>query len=333
MSRRCSSDRPAARASQASTFRAKLLLALLLVVTLVTGSAVVMLQQHFESAYRDVSGERFRDELDLFAAGQEARLAAGRAKSLELARSVRLIAAMAEENADLLYRIALDELRDVLRPVPGTPQARPAAFLRFVSAHGEVLPADDAGAGLIETSDPARWQRQLGRAGAASSDPEVQQIGYLAPTVAGVPRLHEVILTRIVDPVGHKNLGALAVGFAADDIDGAEAGERTGVWLDGRLFTSTIPATVSPALADAVAAPGAAQGDLALTVAGVPHRLFFHALDPESRLPAAYRVALYSMAEPLARQRQLRRRLLAAGAAGLGLAFVLSLLLTRARGS
>jgi class 3 adenylate cyclase len=313
----------------APSFRAKLLLAMLLVVTLVTGSTVVVLQQHVESTYRHIFEERFQDELELFAAGQEARLAAVRAKGLELARSVRLIAAMEEEDADLLYRIALDELRDVLRPPPDPPHARPAAFFRFVSAHGEVLPTDDAGAGLLATPDQERWERQLGRAGSASSEPEVQQIGYLAPTVGAEPRLHEVILTQIVDPVGHKSLGALAIGFAADDIDAGATGVKSGVWLEGRLFTRAIPATVSPALADAVAAPGGSKGDLALTVEGVPHRLFFRALDPESRLPAAYQVGLYSMAESLARQRQLRQRVLAAGAAGLGLAFVLSLLLAR----
>src|SRR6187431_1464730 len=99
----------------APSFRAKLLLAMLLVVTLVTGSTVVVLQQHVEATYGHIFEERFQDELDL--------LAAVRAKGLELARSVRLIAAMEEEDAALLYRIALDELRDVLRPPSDTPHA------------------------------------------------------------------------------------------------------------------------------------------------------------------------------------------------------------------
>jgi class 3 adenylate cyclase len=315
------------------SFRAKLLLAMLLVVTLVTGSTVVVLQQHVEATYRHIFEERFQDELDLFAAGQEARLAAVRAKGLELARSVRLIAAMEEEDAALLYRIALDELRDVLRPPPDTPHARPAVFFRFVSAHGDVLPTSDARAGLLDAPDRARWERQLARAGSATSDPEVQQVGYLAPTVGQQPRLHELILTQIIDPVRHEGLGALAIGFAADDLDGSALAEpaqvKSGVWLEGRLYTRAIPGAVAPALATAVAAPGASRGDLALTVDGVPHRLFFRVLDPESRLPTAYQVGLYSMAESLARQRALRRRVLAAGGAGLGLAFLLSLLLAR----
>lgn len=314
-------------------FRAKLLLAMLLVVTLVTGSTVVVLQQHVESTYQHIVEERFQDELDLFAAGQEARLAAVRAKGLELARSVRLIAAMEEEDASLLYRIALDELRDVLRPPPDTPHARPAAFFRFVSAHGDVLPPNDPRAGLLDTPDRARWERQLARAGSATSDPEVQQIGYLAPTVGRQPRLHEVILTQIIDPVRHEGLGALAIGFAADDIDASAFAERaqveSGVWLEGRLYTHAIPEAVTPALAAAVAEPGASRGDLGATVDGIPHRLFFRVLDPESRLPPAYQVGLYSMAESLARQQALRGRVLAAGAAGLGLAFLLSLFLAR----
>jgi hypothetical protein len=295
---------------------------MVLVVALVTGATVVVLQQHVESVDRLLFEERVRSARDLFAAGQEARLAAGRAKTLELARSARVIAAMETEDADLLYRIA----RDVLIPSPDTPPARPAAFFRFVSAHGEVLPTGDAGAGLRDTPDRARWERQLGRAGSASSDPQVQRVGYLAPTVRGEPRLHEVILTQIVDPVRQRSLGALAVGFAADDIDAGTAAVKTGVWLEGRLFARGIPASVTPALADA-ATTGTSRGDLALTVEGVPHRLFFRALDPESRLPAAYQVGLYSMAESLTRQRELRLRVLAVGAAGLGLAAVLSLVL------
>jgi hypothetical protein len=315
----------------APSFRAKLLLGMPLVVTLVTGSTLVVLQQHVESTYRRIFGERFQDDLDSFAAGQEARLAAVRAEALEVARSGRLIAAMEEEDAGLLYRIALDELRDVLRPPPDTPHARPAAFFRFVSAHGDVLPANDARAGLLDAPDRARWERQLARAGSATSDPEVQQVGYLAPTVGQQPHLHEVILTQIIDPVRHEGLGTLVIGFAAEDIDGGTLAEpaqvKSGVWLEGRLYARAIPASVAPALASAIAAPGASRGEIALTVDGIPHRLFFRVLDPESRLPVAYQVEFYSMAESLARQRAFRRRVLAAGGTGLGLAFLLRLLL------
>jgi class 3 adenylate cyclase len=315
------------------SFRAKLLLAMLLVVVLVTGWTVVVLQQHVEATYRHIFEERFQDQLDLFTAGQEARLAAVRAKGLEVARSVRLIAAMEEEDAELLYRIGLDELRDVLRPGADTPHARPPAFFRFVSAHGDVLPTNDARAGLLDAPDRTRWERQLGRAGSATSDPELQQVGYLAPIVGEQPHLHEVILTQIIDPVRHEGLGALVIGFAADDLDGGALAEpaevKSGVWLEGHLYARAIPGSVIPVLASAVAAPGASRGESALTIDGIPHRLFFRVLDPESRLPSAYEVGLYSMAESLARQRALRHRVLAAGGAGLGVAFLLSLLLAR----
>jgi hypothetical protein len=146
----------------APSFRAKLLLAMLLVVTLVTGSTVVVLQQHVEATYGHIFEERFQDELDLFAAGQEARLAAVRAKGLELARSVRLIAAMEEEDAALLYRIALDELRDVLRPPSDTPA-------RADPRRSSASSARTARSCRPTTPAPGCSRRPTARAGSASS--------------------------------------------------------------------------------------------------------------------------------------------------------------------
>src|SRR5438128_2137146 len=62
---------------------------------------------------------------------------------------------------------------------------------------------------------------------------------------------------------------------------------------------------------------------------GVPHRVFQRALATRSGFPPAYQVGLYSLAEPLARERELGAEMLAFGGLALALALVASLVLSR----
>src|SRR5262249_3082171 len=145
----------------------------------------------------------------------------------------------------LLYRIALDELRDVL--VPHGEGARRASFFRFVDADGDPLAPTDPRAGLHEAAGRSRWERPNPNAALRAAGPRSQQVGYLAPEVAGGPALHEVIVTSIVDPVKERRLGALAVGFPVEDFGGRSDGPlpdggaspaslwpiRGGIWFEG----------------------------------------------------------------------------------------------------
>src|SRR5947207_644190 len=96
------------------SFRMKLFAAMMLVVSGVTGAALLVTQQTVAASYEKIFRERFAAEADLFSAAQEARLAAVKDKCRELARSVRLIAAIEENDTALLYQIAFDELREVM---------------------------------------------------------------------------------------------------------------------------------------------------------------------------------------------------------------------------
>jgi len=92
------------------SFRVKLALAMLLAVVAVAGVTLVVIGRSVEGTYRQMFEERFESDVSLLAALQGARLGAVKSRCLGLARSVRLIAAMEEEDAALLHRIALDEL-------------------------------------------------------------------------------------------------------------------------------------------------------------------------------------------------------------------------------
>ena len=159
------------------SFRVKLALAMLLAVVAVAGVTLVVIGRSVEGTYRQMFEERFESDVSLLAALQGARLGAVKSRCLGLARSVRLIAAMEEEDAALLHRIALDELRDVLAPAPGTPGLRRAAFFRFVGPDGRVLPPVDERAGLGGSLGRARWEEEIARAGGALGGAEEQQVG------------------------------------------------------------------------------------------------------------------------------------------------------------
>jgi Adenylate and Guanylate cyclase catalytic domain/HAMP domain len=128
----------------------------MLVVTGVTGAALLVTQQEVAATYTKIFQERFRAEVELFAAAQEARLTAVKDKCRELGRSVRLIAALEEGDATLLYKIAFDELREVVSPEVPLRALRPAAFFRLIGADGGVLSPPDARAGLASPADRCR---------------------------------------------------------------------------------------------------------------------------------------------------------------------------------
>ena len=315
----------------ALSFRAKLVLAMMLTVTAATGAALLVTERGFAATYRRIVGERFESDVASFAALQQARLAAVQRRCLELARSVRLVAAFEEAEATLLYRIALDELRDVLRPDPAG-GAAPASFFRLLGATGEPVAPGEQPAGLVGAGG-ARWEAQI--ASAVRDWPRgdaVQQVGYVAPEIDGRPALHEVVVTRVVDPVTKRALGALALGFPVDVATAADAAPALasilgGVWFEDRLHSQEIPTVVAPALAGVVA--GEARGDAVVEVNGEPHRVFSHLLHPESQFPPAYQVALYSTAAAGAEQRSRERAVLGFGILALLLGLVLSFVISR----
>ena len=315
----------------ALSFRLKLILAMMLTVAAATGAALLVTERGFAATYRRIVAERFESDVASFAALQQARLAAVQRRCLELARSVRLVAAFEEADAALLYPIALDELRDVLRPDPAT-RAPAAGFFRLLGPDSRLIAPDDQPAGLVRAGGP-RWEAQIAQAVREwPGDAFVQQVGYVAPEVGGRPALHEVVVTRIVDPVARRALGALALGFPVDDRPAPAAAPALasilgGIWFEGRLHSHDIPADVAAGLAGAAA--GEARGDAVVDVGGEPHRVFSHVLHPESRFPPAHQVALYSTAAARAEQGRLQRTVLGFGVLALLLGLALSLVISR----
>jgi class 3 adenylate cyclase len=210
--------------------------------------------------------------------------------------------------------------------------------MRFLDAQGRVVPPPDSSRLLAPRLSKKELEEQLALLGTAMAAMESQQIGYLAPELEKDRfQLQEMVLTKIVEPEGGRPLGALILGFPLFDAGEQDLKQKTqiasGIWLDGRIYSRTIPGAarkhVSEAIESQLTDPRESRFDFVLDLGGVPHRVFCRALNPQSAFPAAFHVFLYSLRDSLEEQRRLRAGVLGVGAAMLLVALGLSLFLSR----
>ncbi len=159
----------------------------------------------------------------------------------------------------------------------------------------------------------------------------------------------EVIVTKIFDSQNGKTLGALVVGFPVPDLISYSRLEniskeitsenpleilQSGILLEDHLYAN--PGVVSEAMGAVVAgqilehirAVQKSQDDFAGTIQNAPYRVFYEALNQNSAFPAAYQVCLYSMADALKEQQDLRWKILGSSGAALLGGLVFSLLIS-----
>ncbi len=338
------------------SFRFKLLLAMMVVVAGVTGTTLYVTQTRMQAAYQKLFAERFTGQIAVFNSMQEARLASVKAKCLEMCQSVRLRAALEEDDMRVIYGTAQGELRDVLTgSVKQRRQLPPALLVRFIDAEGkELTPPALAGSGLGMLADREKLKHQFELVGKSLATGPVQQVGYLSleesvplkgkmverlkKVAADQPRpeVLEVIVTRIEDIDGEM-LGALVLGFPF-----VNSTERTltdyshiksGMWLDGRLFSSTLAAAHEVEINTNMRTlmeqkSKEAEGTFNVMIGGEPHQVFFQWMNKDSNFPPTYQVSIYSMAEVINAQRDLSWRILAFGTVVLMGGLILSLLLS-----
>jgi class 3 adenylate cyclase/HAMP domain-containing protein len=308
------------------SFKFKLLLAMMLVVCGITGATMYVAQGKLESMQEQLFQREFESEVALFSQAQDARLGAVQEKCRTLAGSVRLIAAMqtiedeiSEETLEPLYKIARDEfgLRGAMR--------REASFFRFITRDGKVLPNP---AVPNEKNEALAARLSHAKTALASNS---QAVGYLAfAEDDGSDTLHEILLTKIVDPAEDRLLGALLIGFpfvehehrsGQNDLD-------NGIILQGSLYSMGI---TGPARQELVQGVSEAQGAMAhrmLKLNGVPHSVYYRPLNAGSHWPPAWHVAVHSMASAIDDRNELRGTVLALGATAMAIALLLSLVLS-----
>ena len=97
------------------SFRFKLLFAMMLVVGVVSGVTLYLTQMRVQAVYEKLFKDKLEAQITYIPHEQEMRLDNIKAECERLAKSVRIIATLREDNAEQLYSVARDELKIILQ--------------------------------------------------------------------------------------------------------------------------------------------------------------------------------------------------------------------------
>jgi len=221
-----------------------------------------------------------------------------------------------------------------------------AELFRFIDFEGNLL---RPGGEMIEALEQMgiKWlahsdlDSQLAGIGKTITNLTSQQVGYVLFEPAGQaePRVLEIVVTPIIDDFDGSTAGALIVGmpfmnFSEQTIN--EVGDiQNGLWLNDRLHSKTIDEGVRADLSsqmlesfDTSTNTGVGDDPMYIYKEEIPHRVFHTPLNPESTLPQAYKVGLYSMEAAIDAERELRTQILMISALAIMVALMISLLLS-----
>lgn len=299
------------------SFRAKLLVGMMLVISSLTSLGLYFAQRNVAANVERELQTEFQSDLAALHGVQEVRHAALAERCRALVQRPRIHAALEDDALDLLYLSARDELRDLMESEESpefATHALHAKFYRFLDGNGKVIPPPNAQE-IGELSAQEQSQIALG------SLPDKQQIGYLERASGGTDEpVNEVIAMPIVSTESGQTIAALVVGFKPIELGAGHtnAGIKSGIWMNGQLHAQSVAPATQAALNDevarAIAGTNSALMHSTVEVDATPHLLFYKLLNPDSLFPPAYEVCFFSLADSLARQRELRWQILGAGA-------------------
>lgn len=313
--------------SNAASFRAKLFAAMMLVVFGLTGAGFYLAERNAAAETRHDLETDFQAELAKLHGMEELRYAALAQRCRALIDKPRIHAALEDNALDLLYPSAKEELRDIMQeengagrtPASRAPQAR---YYRFLDRQGALLPPPNPNdVGVLRPEEEAQLSLK--------PLPETPQIGYiLRKDETNEEIIDEVIALPIRSTETNELIAALLVGFKPIEVAEKRSGKemRSGIWLNDKLHLPGLSEAgriaISREMERRLASPNSAEQSSRIQVDGAPHVLFYKRLNPESVFPAVYEVCIYPLERLLARQRQLRWRILGAGTALLVAGFV-----------
>src|SRR6266851_8330222 len=291
-------------------FRTRLAIAMMLVVSAVTGLGIYLGQARVNAnAERDLR-QKFQAELSGLDKLQELRNAAMAERCRVLAEKPRIHAALEDNALDLLYPSAKDELHDLIEG--GSESSDPSVgflhvlFCRFLDGNGAVLsPSHPKDVGELSPKTEAQL--------ALKTLPEKQQIGYLTEYVdLADETVDEVIAVPIFSTETGEVISALVVGFKPFEIASKRAGVevKSGIWAGRRLCMPSLPKAAQTILnneiSNALSKAKRAKNSFTVTIQEVPQLLFYKRLNPGSLFPPAYEICVYSLVDSIAQQRRLR---------------------------
>jgi hypothetical protein len=304
--------------SHAAQFRAKLLIAMMLVVGGLTTAGLFLAQRNaMADLERDLQRD-FQSDLTALHSVEELRYAALAERCRTLVAKPRIHAALEDNALDLLYPSAKEELRDIMqdeknrRPdqLSGVPHAR---FYRFLDRTGALLtPPNPAEVGQLRPDEEAQL--------ALKPLPLAPQVGYL---LRGAGTADETVDEIIALPIGSSEtnevIAALVIGFKPLEVAQKRgvADMKSGIWLNGWLHLPALDesarAAVDRQMTQLLAEANRAESSSRIEIEGNPYLLFFKPLNPRSAFAAVYEVCVYPLKTAVARQERLRWQILGAG--------------------
>jgi signal transduction histidine kinase len=310
-------------------------MAMMLVVVAITGATLYLAENNLQAKHQEALDGQFQDQVRFFLALQDAQLGATTEKCRAVARSVRMRAALEEDDIDDLYRNALTELQDIFNPDTAGQNDNHllrASFFRFFDANGRVLSPRERAAGL---NDQTSVDETLAPMGKVFRQLEDQVTGYIALARGNQPTaLRLVVLTKIID-WDNRPLGALVLGFPITNVTNQAAssnGEiKNGIWLNHQLYIDGLSAPDRHLVVRRVNEEMLLEsaGHFYVELENGPHLLFYKALDPETKLSPAYEICVYPLATSLREQKALRWKIISFGLGVLICGFAASLLISK----
>ena len=315
-----------------AAFRAKLLVAMALVVAALVFGGLILAERQVATGTRREFQRAFESELGMLRTVRGFRHASLVERCQALVHKPRIHSALEDNALDLLYPSARDELGSVIPwSQPGgealAGRSMRARFYRFLDADGAVIrPINAEEFGTLTSGEEAR----LG----FPKVPVEKQTGYLWRDGQGsAGELVEIIATPIVSTENGETIAALVAGFPSIARERGTDGFASGVRLDGRLYIPSLAASarteLEAELDRAIARGGdAVAAGLRVSIFGTEHLLFCERLNPGSLFPPAYEVGVYPLSGLLARQTDLRWQAAGAGffllALGIAASFYIS---------
>lgn len=264
------------------SFRARLLLTLLTVVTLTTGAAMIIAQRQNGEMVRSVVDQLFEAQMRTFRQTQELPIEAAKAKAALLAQSVRLFAALEEGDPAEIYHTADAELH-----LEGSDS------YRLINAEGQLIAGGDK-ADPNSISDQDITQDWLPR---GNEDSKVS-LGFASSRQGKAYQLMACTIRKF-----DLTVGTLLLIHPLPN--------NTSIVVAGKLLGTGIPESLrSPMMAQ--------SGKNGRFIAdGTEYRFTRFTLNEGSRYPAADWLSVFSMAELTRQQRVLAGRILLTGALAL----------------
>jgi signal transduction histidine kinase len=308
---------------EVAAFRRKLIVALMLVVSALTGLGLYLAQRTTTAAAARELQQSFQSEISALHKVHEVRHAALAERCAAMAQKPRIHAALEDNALDLLYPSAKEELRGLIEnnDTAGAEKLDiDARFCRFLDSSGAVLPPPHpAEFGALAPEVEASLNLK--------SLPDKEQTGYLPDLNAGTDSVSEVTAVPIFSTETGKVISALVVGFTAPSVRPGRAagGMISGTWVGGKLYLPGLSITdldlLGQKIGNAVDA-GLTTSSLTVRIGGALHLLFYKELNSGSVFPAAYEVCVYPLTASAIRLRRLRWQIAGAGAGLLLAGFV-----------